>query len=92
MFGALSHRNVAQLEPVETAPVEEHLPAINNDVEAKVETTTELESQQRKNKKSLQLKNLIITKFRNKYDCSASNEDEVNNLIQTEVDELFDRE
>lgn len=35
----------------------------------------EQESHQRKAKKRLQLKNLIITKFRNKYDASASNED-----------------
>ena len=47
---------------------------------------------QRKNRKRLQLKNLIITKFRNKYDASASNEDDVNMLIQTEVDDLFERE
>lgn len=56
------------------------------------EMNSELESQQRKNRKRLQLKNLIITKFRNKYDASASNEDDVNMLIQNEVDELFERE
>lgn len=58
------------------------MPAINHDeTKAAPEANPEMESLQRKNRKRLQLKNLIITKFRNKYDASASNEDEVNMLI-----------
>lgn len=44
---------------------------------------------QKKLKKRLQLKNLIVTKFRNKYCASVSDEDDLNNFIQSEVDSLF---
>ena len=89
----MSYRNTTQQEAVEPAG-DDHLPAINNENENKPapETNNELESQQRKNRKRLQLKNLIITKFRNKYDASASNEDDVNMMIQNEVDDLFERD
>jgi len=39
------------------------------------------DNQIRKLKKRLQLKNLIITKFRNKYNASASVDDDVNHII-----------
>lgn len=41
-------------------------------------------------RKRLQLKNLLINKFRNKYQVPDHNKDEVNNFIQKEMDELFD--
>lgn len=50
------------------------------------------DNQIRKLKKRLQLKNLIITKFRNKYNASASVDDDVNHIIQREVDHLFDKD
>lgn len=37
----------------------------------------------------MQLKNLIILKFRNKYACSADAEEELNQFIQEKMDELF---
>ena len=43
----------------------------------------------RKVQKRMQLKNLVLLKFRNKYACSADIDDEVNKFIQTKVDELF---
>ena len=39
--------------------------------------------------KRLQLKNMIILKFRNKYLCSMENEEELNQFIQDKMDELF---
>jgi uncharacterized protein YqgQ len=47
---------------------------------------------EKKMKKRLQLKNLILTKFRNKYCVLMSSDDSVNTFIQTEVDQLFDLE
>ena len=39
--------------------------------------------------KRLQLKNMIILKFRNKYLCSVENEEELNQFIQDKMDDLF---
>lgn len=44
---------------------------------------------EKKMKKRLQLKNLILTKFRNKYSVQMSSDDEINTVIQKEVDRLF---
>ena len=47
---------------------------------------------QKKLKKRLQLKNLIVTKFRNKYCLSAEFDEKLNRLIQEEIDHLFSLE
>ena len=47
---------------------------------------------QKKLKKRLQLKNLIDTKFRNKYCLSAEIDESLNKLIQDEIDRLFSLE
>lgn len=47
---------------------------------------------QKKLKKRIQLKNLIITKFRNKYCVSIENssqQNQLNDYIQNEIDDLF---
>lgn len=46
----------------------------------------------KKVQKRLQLKNIIILKFRNKYACTIDIEDELNKFIQIKLDELFARE
>ena len=47
---------------------------------------------QKKMKKRLQLKNLIMTKFRNKYCMAAEFDENLNKLIQDEIDHLFSLE
>ena len=44
---------------------------------------------QKKIKKRMQLKNLIVTKFKNKYCTSLDSSDNLNKLIDTEIDTLF---
>lgn len=44
---------------------------------------------QKKLKKRIQLKNLIITKFRNKYCISIDYSNSLNDYIQQEIDDLF---
>ena len=44
---------------------------------------------EKKMRKRLQLKNLILTKFRNKYSVLMSSDDDINTFIQKEVDQLF---
>jgi hypothetical protein len=44
---------------------------------------------QKKLKKRLQLKNLIVTKFKNKYCLTAEFDDKLSRLIQEEIDRLF---
>ena len=44
---------------------------------------------QKKLKKRIQLKNLIITKFRNKYCISIDYSNTLNDYIQNEIDDLF---
>ena len=43
----------------------------------------------KKVQKRMQLKNMIILKFRNKYSCSTDVEDELNVFIQDKMDDLF---
>ena len=47
---------------------------------------------QKKLKKRLQLKNLIVTKFTNKYCISALYNEKLNLLIHEEIDKLFNLE
>ena len=44
----------------------------------------------KKMRKRLQLKNLLVNKFRNKYFVTAYQGDELNHYIQDQLDELFD--
>ena len=44
---------------------------------------------QKKIKKRMQLKNLIVTKVKNKYCTSLDSSDNLNKLIDTEIDTLF---
>lgn len=45
----------------------------------------------KKVQKRLQLKNMIVLKFRNKYACTIDLEDELNQFIQVKLDDLFAR-
>ena len=47
---------------------------------------------QKKMKKRLQLKNLIVTKFTNKYCVSAQYDEKLNLFIKDEIDRLFNLE
>lgn len=46
-------------------------------------------STSKKMQKRLKLKHLIVQKFKNKYGCSAEKDGELNNFIQSKMDDLF---
>lgn len=46
----------------------------------------------KKAQKRIQLKNIIIVKFRNKYACANDLDDELNQFIQSKMDEMFSKQ
>lgn len=79
----------ATCSPRETDALIPRVASVDNVGQLPIGSQQITNSQMRKAKKRLQLKNLILLKFRNKFACTADSSDELNKYIQDKVDELF---